>query len=228
MCGRYVLVVDTATLVEQFDLEPSAVHVSESITDYNVAPTKIMPIIVSTPEGRSAEPASWGLVPSWAKDPKIGSRMINARIETVAEKPAYRSSFARKRCLVPASGYYEWYTSPTGGPKQPFYVHPTHDDLFALAGLYAWWRPSPDVPWSVSYTIVTGSAQGELAAIHERVPMHVPREHWAAWLDPTQPGDPADLVTSVEGGSLRIDAVSTEVNQVRHNGPHLIEPIRGE
>lgn len=228
MCGRYVLVVDTATLIEQFDLDASSVHVNETIADYNVAPTKVMPIIVETPAGRAAEPASWGLVPSWAKDPKIGSRMINARIETVAEKPAYRSSFAKKRCLVPASGYYEWYTPPAGGPKQPFYIHPGDDGLLALAGLYAWWRPSSDTPWSVSYTIVTGSAHGELAAIHDRVPMHVPRDHWDAWLDPAQPGDPADLVTSVEGGGLRIDVVSTQVNQVRNNGPNLIVPIPGE
>lgn len=225
MCGRYVLVVDTATLVEEFDLTPSAVHIEESIADYNVAPTKQMPIIVHTPEGRGAESAAWGLVPSWAKDPKIGSRMINARVETVAEKPAYRSSYARKRCLVPVSGYYEWYTPAAGGAKQPFYIRRSDGHLMALAGLYAWWRADDHAPWQVTFTILTGAAQGELARIHDRVPMQVTQSEWGAWLDPQTPGDVGSILEATASGGIDIVPVSRTVNSVRNNGPELIEPL---
>jgi putative SOS response-associated peptidase YedK len=225
MCGRYALVVDASALIGEFELDAGAPDVTESFADYNVAPTKHMPVVVQTPEGRAAQLARWGFLPSWAKDPSIGSRMINARSETAAEKPAFRSSFTKRRCLVPASGYYEWYRPTAGGLKQPFYIHRTDGRHLAMAGLYSWWRPSEGEPWQLTYAVLTGAAIGELAHIHDRVPMLVADADWAAWLDPDAEGDPIQLVHPTEHGHVVATPVTTRVNNVRNNGPELLEPI---
>jgi putative SOS response-associated peptidase YedK len=185
----------------------------------------------------------WGLVPSWAKDPSIGSRMINARMETVAEKPAFRRAFAKRRCLLPADGYYEWYT-PESGPKgangkplkQPFYIHPADGGVLAMAGLYELWRdPTREDgdphAWLMSATVLTTTAEDAVGMIHDRMPLFVERERWSDWLDPTLDGSTRDLTELlVPAAPGRLDAypVSTAVNNVRNNGPELVEPVAAE
>jgi len=191
----------------------------------------------------------WGLVPSWAKDVSIGSRLINARAETLSEKPAYRRAFARRRCLLPADGYYEWQVlppapgtaaaagSPPGKPaakpaKQPFFIHRADGGPLAFAGLYELWRDRavPDgepEAWLWSATIVTTSAPDELGRIHDRMPMVIAPESWADWLDPanTDISDVQALLAPAVADGLESYPVSTAVNAVRHNGPDLLERV---
>jgi len=199
--------------------------------DYNVAPTKLAPIVVGrTDEGafhRELVTAKWGLVPSWAKDPSIGNRMINARSETVAQKPSFRSAFAKRRALVPVDGYYEWY-QPVGAPgqkpppKQPFFIG--SPDGLALAGLYEFWK-DPAGEWLLTFTILTTSAEGDDGRIHDRAPLLVSPSQVDQWLAPEPwPHEPNEL-QSATPGVLAAWPVSTAVNSVRNNGPELIEPI---
>lgn len=240
---------DSATLIEEFTVErpPTA----ELSPDFNVAPSKDVYVVAERAERgeegvqRELALARWGLVPSWAKDPKIGYRMINARTETVAEKPAYRSAFGRRRCLVPADGYYEWHTptgvdapkSRTGKPlKQPFYIHPSDQSVFAMAGLYEFWhdrRKDLDDPnsWLRTTTILTSEASESLRIIHDRMPLAVPPELWSDWLNPNLP-NPQDLravLTSLSASAptawLQAEPVGTAVNSVRNNGPGLVQPL---
>jgi putative SOS response-associated peptidase YedK len=171
----------------------------------------------------------WGLVPFWAKDVKIGSRMINARAETVAEKPAFRRAFAKRRCLLPADGYYEWQSVP-GAAKQPMYISRADGRSLAFAGLYELWR-DPSVgrddedAWLWTATIITTSAPDELGMIHDRMPMIIDPAGWADWLDPAN-SDVADvraLLSPAAVGGLITYPVGTEVNSVRNNGPQLVE-----
>jgi putative SOS response-associated peptidase YedK len=173
----------------------------------------------------------WGLVPYWAKDVKIGSRMINARAETVAEKPAFRRAFAKRRCLLPADGYYEWQAQP-GAAKQPIYISRKDGRPLAFAALYELWRDpavareDPDA-WLWSATIITTSAPDELGMIHDRMPMIIDPARWSDWLDPAN-GDVADLrslLAPAAVSGLMTYPVSTAVNAVRNNGPQLIEPV---
>jgi putative SOS response-associated peptidase YedK len=183
----------------------------------------------------------WGLVPFWAKDPSIGSRMINARAETVQSKPAFRQAFKRRRCLLPADGYYEWQRldgaggsadSPAGKGKQPYFITRRDGGPLAFAGLYELWRDRelPDDherAWLWTATIITTSAPDELGRIHDRMPMVIEPERWADWLDPASddPADLAALLAPATSGGLTSYPVSTAVNSVRHNGPELIERI---
>ena len=176
----------------------------------------------------------WGLVPSWAKDPSIGGRLINARAETVDSKPAFRKAFARRRCLLPADGYYEWQPVEVGGRtvKQPYFISRRDGGPLAMAGIYEFWRDRsrPDDherAWLWTAAIITTSAPDELGRIHDRMPMIIDEKSWADWLDPAS-DDPADLralLVPAAAGGLDWHPVSTEVNSVRHNGPGLIEPI---
>jgi putative SOS response-associated peptidase YedK len=169
-------------------------------------------------------------VPFWAKDVKIGSRLINARAETVSEKPAFRRAFAQRRCLLPADGYYEWQQVP-GAAKQPFFITRSDGQSLAFAGLYELWRDpavSDEDPDSMLWTatIITTTAQDDLGAIHDRMPMIIDPSSWADWLDPVN-SDSADLrglLTPAAVSGLTTYPVSTAVNSVRNNGPRLIEP----
>jgi len=173
----------------------------------------------------------WGLVPFWAKDVKIGSRMINARAETVAEKPAFRRAFAKRRCLLPADGYYEWQSQP-GMAKQPIYITRADGRSLAFAGLYELWRDpavgrDDEDAWLWTATVITTSAPDELGMIHDRMPMIIDPGSWADWLDPAT-SDVADLralLSPAAASGLTTFPVSTEVNSVRNNGPQLIEPV---
>ncbi len=247
MCGRYASSRRPADLVEEFEIEE--VRAEELSPDYNVAPTKKVYAVVERPPSQDApadEPSdpqrqlrvvTWGLVPSWAKDPKIGNRMINARMETVAEKPAYRRAFAKRRCLLPADGYYEWYPTSqltkAGKPrKQPFYITPRDGGVLAMAGLYEIWRdPTRDEDdperfrWTC--TVITTQAEDALGRIHDRMPLTLDRAQWGAWLDPRRSGDDdlLDLLVPAGPGVLEAYPVATLVSNVRNNGPELVEPL---
>ncbi|HEX9354410.1 MAG TPA: SOS response-associated peptidase [Streptosporangiaceae bacterium] len=179
----------------------------------------------------------WGLVPFWAKDTSIGSRLINARAETVATKPAFRRAFARHRCLLPADGFYEWEKSgdPKHPRKQPYYIRREDGGVLAFAGLYELWRDKdqpeddPDA-WLWTATIITTRAEDEVGRIHDRTPMVIDPARWADWLDPAATSAEAlhGLMTPAASAHLTTYPVSTEVNSVRHNGPELIEPMEGD
>ncbi len=248
MCGRYAAAKDTATLVEEFQVE--TVIDPAPGPNYNVAPTNNVAFVVDRPvegpaggaaegvaEGsvgvqRQLRVARWGLVPSWAKDPKVGARMINARWENAAQKPAFRSAFAKRRCLIPADGYFEWYL-PSGGSgaakpvKQPYFIHRPDGAGLALAGLYEFWRPSPQEQWLVTVTVLTTDATGPLAAIHDRMPVMIDPSGYARWLDPAGTADQGfDAMLPVD--QLTAYPVSTAVNSVRNNSPALLAPITAE
>jgi putative SOS response-associated peptidase YedK len=179
----------------------------------------------------------WGLVPFWAKDISIGSRLINARAETVATKPAFRRAFARHRCLLPADGFYEWEKSgdPKSPRKQPYYIRREDGGVLAFAGLYELWRdkdrPDDDPDsWLWTATIITTRAEDEVGRIHDRMPMVIEPARWADWLDPAASSTEAlhGLMTPAASVHLTTYPVSTEVNSVRHNGPGPIEPMEGD
>ena len=247
MCGRYASSRKPEDLVEEFEIDRS--EVKETLApDYNVAPTKEVYAVLERPPSKEKEqPAErqlrvlrWGLVPFWAKDPAIGNKLINARMETVGEKPAFRKAFASRRCLLPADGYYEWYATKqktkTGKPlKQPFFIHPADGSVLAMAGLYEIWRDptrADDDPERFRWTctVLTTSAEDELGRIHDRMPLLVERERYAAWLDPTEddPGELRRLLVPAAPGRLEAYPVSTTVNSVRNNGPELLEPLGTE
>ncbi len=222
MCGRYAASKDVANLMEEFEVaRPPDETLPE---DFNVAPSKQVYMVVDreTDDGvqRQLRTAKWGLVPSWAKDPKIGNRMINARLETAAEKPSFRRAWAKRRCLLPADGYYEWYSGE--GPKQPFYIHRPDGHSLAMAGLYEFWKDGDD--WLVTTCVLTTDAPDELGRIHDRMPLLVPHENWAAWLDPEHKPT-GDLVVPAMSMGLEAYPVSTEVNNVRNNGRQLTDPL---
>jgi putative SOS response-associated peptidase YedK len=253
MCGRYASARKRIELLEEFSVQRD--NVAEPLRpDYNVAPTKAVYAVVDRAEAaddatsrdgasvadvaagagpveRELRVMRWGLVPFWAKDVKIGSRMINARAETVAEKPAFRRAFSKRRCLLPADGYYEWQQQP-GAAKQPIYITRTDGRPLAFAGLYELWRDpavardDPDA-WLWTATIITTSAPDELGMIHDRMPMIIDPGSWTDWLDPAS-NDAADLralLVPAAASGLATYPVSTAVNSVRNNGPHLIEPL---
>jgi putative SOS response-associated peptidase YedK len=248
MCGRYASSRSPEDLVEEFEVEESRVPAPLE-PDWNVAPTKEVYAVLERPPRRDDEPGGpadpqrqlrvvrWGLVPSWAKDPAIGNRMINARVETVAEKPAYRKAFAARRCLLPADGYFEWYPTSertrAGKPrKQPFFIRPRGGGVLAMAGLYEIWRdPTRDEDdperfrWTC--TVLTTQAEDELGHIHDRMPLMVEPHRRAAWLDPrtSATDELLGLLVPAAPGGLEAYPVSTRVSDVRNNGADLVEPL---
>lgn len=244
MCGRYASSRSPEDLAEEFEvLDPRLERALQP--DYNVAPTDEVYAVLDRPPKGETEPVRqlrvvrWGLVPSWAKDPSIGNRMINARMETVAEKPAFRKAFAQRRCLLPADGYFEWYpteqrTAKGKQKKQPFYIHPADGSIMAMAGLYELWRDptrADDDPlrWKWTCTVLTTSAPDDLGRIHDRMPLLVTPERRTTWLDPTTPAErlPELLVPAQQHG-LEAYPVSTAVGNVANNGPELVEPLPAE
>ena len=254
MCGRYASSRRPEDLVEEFEIDK--VEVKEPLPpDFNVAPTKqVYAVVERAPRGdgsddvpgapreRQLRSVRWGLVPFWAKNPSIGNKLINARMETVHEKPAFRRAFTSRRCLLPADGYFEWYpteqrTSAGKPVKQPFFIRPADGGLLAMAGLYEIWRdPTRDEDdpqrflWTC--TVLTTTAEDSVGHIHDRMPLLVERDRRTAWLDPTNAAvdDLLDLLVPAAPGLLEAYPVSTSVNNVRNNGPELleaVEPVEG-
>lgn len=237
MCGRYAASRRPEDLVEEFEVTQQPEQVLPA--SYNVAPTNTVYAVLERaprdePEAapvRRLQTVRWGLVPSWAKDPAIGNRMINARMETVADKPAFRRAFAKRRCLLPADGYFEWYGEERG-KKQPFFIRPSDGGVLAMAGLYELWRDptkQADDPeaWLWTCTVLTTSAPDDLGRIHDRMPLLVERERYSAWLDPTldDPDQLRGLLVPAAPGRLTAYPVSKEVNSVRNNSAHLVDPV---
>jgi putative SOS response-associated peptidase YedK len=223
MCGRFVAERSPASYAGALGVAELPERVLPP--NYNVAPTQEVYIARVPDSGdRCLDIARWGLIPSWAKDPSIGNRMINARSETVAEKPAYRSSFASRRCLVPADGFYEW-QAREGARKQPYYLRPADGSVLVMAGLYAWWRDKSVVDdddpaaWVLSTTLLTTSADGQVAGIHDRSPVPVAPSLFAAWLDPQVPGGDIlpEVLSPPPGDYWDVYPVSTAVNSPRNN-----------
>jgi putative SOS response-associated peptidase YedK len=249
MCGRFVSARKRLELLEEFAATRDAVKTDRD-PDYNVAPTKRIYTVLAPKDHkdeRELKLVRWGLVPTWAKDKAGGSRLINARAETVAVKPSFRAAFAKRRCLIPADGYYEWMARPAnqeneGGPdgkknkaKQPYYIHRTDGGILAFAGIYELWRDK-QVPedhedaWYWSASIITTDATDEIGRIHDRTPMIVAPENWADWLDPDNNERELLLATMLPAtssptGGLTSYKVGPAVGAVRNNGPELIEPL---
>jgi putative SOS response-associated peptidase YedK len=239
MCGRYASFKEDQALADEFAIATVADDVRLLGPSWNVAPTDGVRMVVERADRETGEitrqlrVAKWGLVPTWAKDPSIGNRMINARSETLRSSNAYAKPFAARRALLPADGYFEWQKIEQPGSKrprkQPFYIHPSDDDVVALAGLYEFWRDrskADDDPdrWLVTATVITRPASEELAPIHDRQPLMIRRDDWARWLDPAVDADEASALLDAEPPKLEATPVSPAVNAVAHNGPGLIEP----
>lgn len=228
MCGRYAAIADPGELTELFEIDEVAGPLPPP--DYNVAPTDLVPAILERERDggrrRLLVGLRWGLVPSWSKDAAGAARLINARMETVTEKPAFRKAFASRRCLLPAAGYYEWYPVPAAGggkpAKQPYFIRPADGSLFVMAGLYEFWK-APDGEWLTTASVITTTAADQVGHIHDRMPLTVPPEHWPAWLDPDFGADARALLT-VPAPQLTHYPVSTAVNKVDNDGPALIVP----
>ena len=213
MCGRFYDIHDLDDITSRFRVSrPPALALP---LRYNIAPTQSAPVIRFDGEERELLLMRWGLIPRWAKDEKIGYRMINARAETVREKPSFRDAYASRRLIVPVSGFYEWQRD--GAHKQPFAIrHPDQSPL-AFAGLWETWRDLE------TFTIVTTAANERMRAIHDRMPLILSPEQFEEWLDPENP-DPAAVLTSVPEEELELVPVSDWVNNARHDDPRCLEP----
>lgn len=234
MCGRFTQQRPTAELAELFDAVPTPAAATAADADeahYNVAPTQQVRVVVK-PEAdqpRRVEEYRWGLVPSWAKSPAVGSKMINARAETVATSGAFKRSLANKRCIVPADAFYEWLRQEDG-PNQPYLIRHRDGLPLAFAGLWSAWRDDTNDLWLRSCTIITTRANELMARIHDRMPVVLAAEDWARWLDPLD-HDTADLqhlLVPSPAADLEAYPISTAVNSPRNKGPELIRPIEGE
>ena len=220
MCGRYSLHSNPHVVALQFGLA----HAPEYEARYNVAPgTPVLAVRTDSNRARVGRLLHWGLIPSWAKEPGIGNRLINARAETVIEKPSFRTAFQRRRCIIPADGYYEW--ASVGGRKQPYYVRARGDELFGFAGLYDRWSGAGGGKPIDSCTIVTTEANPLTRPVHARMPVILPVEAYAHWLDPDNSDLDAlaALLKPAPDDRMSIHPVSLRVNNVRNEGPVLIE-----
>jgi len=224
LCGRYTLSVPLSNLVDCFDVQPPAF---EYPPRFNIAPTQDAPVIAQDQEGRRMGLLRWGLIPSWAKDRAMGGRMINARSETVAEKPAFRRAFHRRRCLVPADGFFEWkrdgVEGATKGLKTPYWIHLAGRGPFVMAGLWEKWNPGEAEP-VYTFTILTTEAVPAIREIHPRMPVILPSRVHERWLDPdAAPEDILPLLRPYQEG-IQAYPVSTRVNSPGNDVPECIEP----
>jgi len=240
MCGRFVTASSPSLLADRFDVDD--VDVDDFVPSYNVAPRELVLVVRQREDRRVLSQVRWGLVPSWAKDPSIGDRMINARADGLAEKPAFKRPFAKKRCLIPADGFYEWRVvapprTPKGRPrKQPVFVHRRDGEPMALAGLWdvwkvregeAWPTGTDDEGWLRSCVIVTGEPNELVAPVHDRMPVLLPESAWATWLDPTNDDVErlASLLVPAPSEQLELWPVSDVVNSADNKGPEVVEPV---
>jgi putative SOS response-associated peptidase YedK len=225
MCGRFGQKASSAELAAVF--EASWRCAEPELPRFNIAPTQHVPVLLSDAGRRVLDVFRWGLIPSWARDDKIGNKMINARAESVAEKPAYRAAFQRRRCLVPASGFYEW--KKAGKVKVPHWIHSADGQPLTFAGLWEIWRPVKDAEPVHTFTILTTTPSADVSGIHDRMPVIVAPGDRDGWLDAGTPAaDLLALLRAAPDGTLRMHAVSTAVNRPTFDGPELIVPDLAE
>lgn len=252
MCGRFVSSSTPDQVASYFDVDSVDEQLLDRGPNFNTAPTTSVYVVHADGGVRALDAFRWGLVPSWAKDTKIGARMINARAETLAEKPAFKRAFAKRRCIIPADGFYEW--KPLAGPegakpaKQPYFIHRPDGEPYAFAGIWETWKgpkgskaapgveglpaPAPVEPLR-SCSIITTSANTAMSELHDRMPVMLPRSAWEEWLSPEV--DDLDLLGKLlvpaSDDLITFHAVSTEVNSARNKGEHLadeVDPATGE
>ena len=220
MCGRYNIITDAQALYDAYQVEADLAD--GRLARYNVAPATDQLVIVGEGGRRAARWHRWGLIPHWAKDSAMGVKMINARGESAAAKPAFRAAFRQRRCLVPATGFYEW-KAETGG-KQPYLIRPRSGGLMSFAGLWeSWAGPEGEVR---SFTIITTEPNELMARIHDRMPVIIPREHHARWLDPAlrNPAQIQTMIACYPAAELQAVPIGRQINNARNQGPELIDP----
>ena len=215
MCGRYTLTKPLKTIMAHFEAQSFK---GEYLERYNIAPTQSMPVVVSPDGHRELEIMRWGLIPSWSKDPKTQSLLINARAETIQEKPSFRSSFKKRRCLVPADGFYEWTKRDSG--KVPYRIHMTNEGLFAFAGIWSEWGKEDEI--IRSFSIITTEANSKLRSLHDRMPVILAPENYDPWLDSK---DPASLLNAYPSEGIAYHEVSLRVNSPKNDDPECLEPV---
>jgi putative SOS response-associated peptidase YedK len=228
MCGRYTLTGTIERLLLHYGLGEMGEELpADYLPRYNIAPTQLIPAILRTGEGLpSLQLLRWGLVPAWADDPAIGNRMINARGETVASRPSFRSAFARRRCLLPADGWYEWRKPAVGRNKQPYHIALVSGEPFAFAGLWEEWTPRGGGEALRTCTIITTEAAPAIRPIHDRMPALLNEAGRDAWLDPQTPRNALqDLLRPYPGEDLRAHPVSRLVNTPANDRPECVEPV---
>ena len=226
MCGRFTSTTPAADLATWFDVD--AVVGEELEPDHNVTPSRLVNVVRMEDRERVLDTARWGLVPSWADDPSIGARLINARSETADQKPSFRTSFRRRRCLIPVDGFFEWSAVPGRRRTQPWYFSERQGHPLALAGLWDSWRPpdAPDAPPLRTCTILTVDPNATVAPVHDRMPVIVGPSEWETWLDPSN--EDLDLLRRVLAPApddlLSAWPVSHAVNDVHRHDETLIRP----
>ena len=233
MCGRYVQASSPTLLADRFGVTEIRPAAAEHEPDYNVTPRRDVPVIGEGDGGRALDLVRWGLIPSWAKDPKIGDRQINARAETVAVKPAFRKAFQARRCIIPADGFYEWRKLPGAESKrpakQPYFIHRVDREPLAFAGLWERWkdREDDDAEWIRSCAIITTDANETLRLVHNRMPVVLPETAWDEWLDPENHDVDAlkRLLVPAPAAEFALYPVSTMVNRPAENSSALLEPV---
>jgi putative SOS response-associated peptidase YedK len=222
MCGRFFLARRALEIAQALGL-PLSPLAETWRPRYNIAPTQDVLAVVAGAAGPVIEPRKWGLIPHWAKDPAIGNRMINARLETLAEKPSYSRPLRSTRCVVLADGFFEWKKTP--GAKIPVALTPASDGLLGFAGIWTTWKPPAGDPVH-SCTIITRPAEKNIAEVHDRMPAMIPRESWEAWVSP-QEMSAEELVarlTAASAPEVRLTEVSTLVNSPRNDTPDVLKP----
>lgn len=220
MCGRFALFAAGDELAERFRLAEAPVLEPR----YNVAPTQSVAVVRAAATGLELALLRWGLIPSWAGDPAIGNKLLNARAETVTQKPSFRAAFKQRRCLIPASGFYEW-MKQGAGYKQPYFIRPRDGGLFALAGLWERWQ-NPQVEAIESCTILTTEANAIMRPLHERMPVILDLEAENVWLDPHASADELRSLL-VPYASERMESIPVNgwVSNAKHEGPKCLEPM---
>jgi putative SOS response-associated peptidase YedK len=233
MCGRYALNISGDDLALEYDAKnPDSAY---RASNWNISPTTTIPFISESKNGvinRDISLGSWGLIPSWAKDASRQSNAINARVETVSEKPTFRSAFKSRRCLIPVSGYYEWATEfGKYSPKQPFYISGKDVKTLAIAGIYEDWINPESKQLVTTTSIITRAAAGVVALIHNRMPVILPKSLWSTWLNPSDlsEGEVSDYLNMIDlpnpDAQLQFWPVSDLVNNARNSGEQLAHPI---
>jgi putative SOS response-associated peptidase YedK len=227
MCGRYAtfgpvsVSREAREALDELELDIIS-EINQREDQFNIAPTQRALVVVHEQRGYVVEAFRWGLVPSWAKDEKIGAKTINARADTLAERPAFRNAFRKHRCLVPASGFFEWKGEP--GSKQPYFIHDPGGQLMMFAGLWETWRPEVAANWMRSFTIVTGEPGKVSGDIHDRQPVILPPDLWQLWLSGS-PDDARAVLAAIPDAPLAYHPVPKAVGSPRNNSPELVEPI---